>query len=95
MLCIDASSAARASAICRSVSGECGREDGDVEVVGLEAGTEELDGPGWGGESDGALVLVEADAEADAEAKPEAGADIEADILEIWSLVLFELNGGG
>lgn len=60
--------------------------DGDVEVVGLEAGTEEPDGPGCEGERDGALVLVDADAEADAEAEPEAGADTEAAIMDDMDL---------
>jgi hypothetical protein len=63
MLCIEASSAARASAICRRVSGECGSVEGEVEV-GSGIGAAE-DAPGSEGERDGALVLVDADADAD------------------------------
>jgi hypothetical protein len=62
MLSIDASSAARASAICRRASGECGSVEGDVDA-GSESGPEAA-APGMEWEVDGALVLVDADADA-------------------------------
>jgi hypothetical protein len=67
MLDIEASRAARASAICRAVSGECGRV-GEADVEALEAWLlfVSVDG-GREGERDGALVDVEAEAEAEAE----------------------------
>jgi hypothetical protein len=71
MLCIEASRAARASAICRRVSGECGREEGEVDVVGSveeEGGGMVLLEDGRPGEREGAWVDVEAEAEAEADA---------------------------
>lgn len=72
MLVMEASSAARASAIWRRVSGEWGRVDGCVDAWG--AGPPCVCGlwveEGWvlvGGSIEGAWVLVEADADADAE----------------------------
>lgn len=63
MFSIEASRAVRASAICRIVSGEWGRVEGEVEAGSEESGPEAL-GPGMECDVDGALVLVEADADA-------------------------------
>jgi len=77
MLSIEASRAARASAIWRRVSGEWGRVEGWVETLDTEVdgGWEEvLNWPfdclmlgvgAMAGERDAAWVLVEAEAEAD------------------------------
>jgi hypothetical protein len=66
MLFMEASRAARASAIWRRVSGECGRVDGEVEETGLDGDTEEV-APGIEGEREGASVLVDANADANAD----------------------------